>query len=332
MDVLPEAEAATAPLRGFCGTPDRPNPEPMLKITALPVGQGDATLIETPDGSTILIDGGPPGSAATALRPALQQLGRETPTMSLATHFDLDHIGGLTELLLGPDAVPDTPDDLDPPRGCWDRGGPPPDPLPLLRSYLQTRPHCARTASAGDTVRFGAVHITVLAANGHFADGTVVSLHPDDENAHSLALLVTYRDFRYLTLGDLPGGGGVPPYQTIDLESHLSTLAGDIDVLHVSHHGSRTATSAALLAATHPEYAIISVGASNDFGHPHREVLDRLATAGVDTRTTINGPVVIRTDGRYHFFFGSELPAFDTTQNAVSPRPILCQSAADPTG
>lgn len=305
VDLVADADAAPAHPPARCGTTDLPPPEPQLFIVSLAVGQGDATLIVTPDDSTILIDGGPPGSASAVLRPALDQVGRNAPMYTIATHFDLDHIGGLAELLLGPDAVPNTTDDLDPPRGCWDRGEPPPDPLPLVAAYARVRPRCAHTASAGDTIRLGEVTITTLAANGRFADGTQLALDPDDENAHGLALLVTYRGFRYLTLGDLPGGGGVPPYQTVDLETHLGQLAGDIDVLHVSHHGSRTGTNAALLAATTPEYAIISVGAENDYGHPHREVLERLRAAGIQTHTTRNSPVTVSTDGRFHFYIGS---------------------------
>jgi beta-lactamase superfamily II metal-dependent hydrolase len=70
------------------------------------------------------------------------------------------------------------------------------------------------------------------------------------------------------------------------------------DVLKVGHHGSATSTSMSFLEAIRPEYAVISVGAKNKFGHPNPGTLERLETIGAKVyRTDLNGSVVFRSDG-----------------------------------
>ncbi|MDO8494369.1 MAG: hypothetical protein Q7S68_03435, partial [Deltaproteobacteria bacterium] len=100
------------------------------------------------------------------------------------------------------------------------------------------------------------------------------------------------------TAGDLTGGGGNPPYQTIDLETPLAPLIGDIDVLKVSHHGSHTSSNEFFLDTLQPEMAIISVGANNDFGHPHRTVLERLEERQIEIWKTTDGSVCILSNGK----------------------------------
>ncbi len=268
--------------------------EPTLDIFFIAVGQGDATLIRAPTGETLLIDGGPPGGRLVAW---WQDSGIPRPDYTLATHYDLDHIGGLVELWRDADTLPNTSDDWRPTQ-CWDRGRPTAafPTTTLLAQYLAMRAGCA-APTIGHPYRFGEMTLTVLAMNGVFADQHTAPIDADDENAHSIVLIARYHDFTYLHMADLPGGGGVPPYHTIDLESHVATLSGAVDVLHVSHHGSRTGTNATLLATTRPTAAIISVGAENDFGHPHREVIERLQAAHVALYTTRNRTLRLQTNG-----------------------------------
>lgn len=269
---------------------------PPLDILFFNIGQGDATLVTSPTGESFLIDGGPPGSG-TDIQSRMEQAGQWPPDYTLATHYDLDHIGGLVELLLGPDATPRTADDVAPNVACFDRGVPVVSPTtPALRQYIDFHLPC-RVLRAGETVDLGPVTIDWLAVNGEFADGTRVAIDPDDENAHSIVLRIRYQDFVYLHMADLPGGGGTPPYQTTDLESAVARLAGPIDVLHVGHHGSKTSTNATLLEQTTPRAAIISVGADNDYGHPHHEVIERLQDADVAIYTTRDGHLHLTSDG-----------------------------------
>ena len=107
-------------------------------------------------------------------------------------------------------------------------------------------------------------------------------------NDDSLVLAVTLGEVRLLLTGDVEVGGEetltVPPSQ----------------VLKVAHHGSRTSTQERFLAAARPRWAIVSAGLRNNFGHPHPEVLRRLAAAGVRVfRTDRDGSVRIRTDGAH---------------------------------
>lgn len=264
-------------------------------------------MVTSPTGESFLIDGGPPGSGA-GMQSRMEQVGQWPPDYTLATHYDLDHIGGLVELLLGPDATPRTADDVAPNVACFDRGVPTVQPTtPALRHYLDLHLPC-RVLRAGATVDLGPVTIDWLAVNGEFSDGTRMTIDPADENAHSIVLRIRYRDFAYLHMADLPGGGGTPPYQTADLESTVAGVAGPIDVLHVGHHGSKTSTNATLLARTLPQAAIISVGADNDYGHPHHEVIERLQDADVEIYTTRDGHLHLTSDGTTFSITHKSLP------------------------
>lgn len=286
------------------------NPTAPLRITLLDVGQGDAALVETPGGATLLIDGGPPGTGETVILPFLHERGITHLDATLASHYDIDHIGGLPEVFDGPDGKPHTADDLLP-DVCWDRGQSVPNDNPTIRDYASRRSACQRDLTAGMTLPFDAsVTFTILAVNGLFADGATVPLLPSDENGHSAVLLIQYGNFQYLTSGDLSGGGGNPPYTTVDLEAPLLPLLTPVSVLHINHHGSQTATSEQLLATTQPQAAVISVGNANPYGHPHRTVLDRLSARKIPiyltehgdndlpaTATVMNGPITLTTTG-----------------------------------
>ncbi|MFW6206122.1 MAG: ComEC/Rec2 family competence protein, partial [Gemmatimonadota bacterium] len=121
-------------------------------------------------------------------------------------------------------------------------------------------------------------------------------LHPadsipwDDANDASVVTRVVYGEFEALLTGDASAA----------VERTLVRRYGrrlEADVLKVGHHGSRTSTSAELLAASGADLALISAGRDNRYGHPHRSVLARLAAAGlVVARTDRHGSVVVRGD------------------------------------
>lgn len=295
----------TVVLVASCGMPapspmPRPNPSippPSadeglpLRIIAVDVGQGDATLIIAPTGEALLVDAGPPGAGRDAILPLLQQAGINELTAIVVTHYHEDHFGGVAEVLAGPDAVRGTADDLVPTGGIYDRGEPqgPPE-SPRFPLYAASAAGHRRPAHPGEHLRLGDCDLEVVAAGGMLADGTAIDLgDPPDENAASIALLIEYAGFRMLIAGDVTGGGGDPPYRTPDVETALGPLIGDIDVLRVAHHGSQTSTNDAFLDATLPETAIISVGDENDHGHPHRAVVERLLDVGATVYQTERG-------------------------------------------
>ena len=102
---------------------------------------------------------------------------------------------------------------------------------------------------------------------------------------------MTYGDTSFLIDGD---GEEAGEQAMIASGEKLSS-----DVLMVSHHGSRNATTKEMLEAVKPGYAVISVGADNSYGHPTEEVLDRLANAGCTVyRTDLNGTILAYSDGK----------------------------------
>jgi competence protein ComEC len=271
---------------------DNSNSSERLTLTFLDVGQGDATVISSQD-EVMLIDAGPKGAGKEAVLPFLKEQKIEKIKYIVATHYHDDHIGGIPEVIKGEDQVLGTADDRIPTDGILDRGGDYERYSPAYEEYKDVTAGIRRALSPGEHIALGAASIDVLAQNGQVSDGTKIELEPFDENSASVVLLMTSGDFRYLHESDLTGGGGDPPYETIDIETSLAPLAGDIDVLRVAHHGSKTSTNEVFLDTVAPEVAIISVGIGNDFGHPHDEVIDRLSDAGVDVYLTEDGPVTV---------------------------------------
>ncbi len=279
-----------------CGPPltlERPKQNPSLqqnrpeekwfKIIVLDVGQGDATLLISPNGEAAAIDTGPPDSGAPKILSVLKEQGVEEIKNIFISHYHEDHFGGLEAIV---------------------------EALKFVRSKVIDR----ENAFIDEGIALGPVLITVKGANGQIGENfTIAEEARNDENNLSLALLVEYKNFRYFTDGDrpnLPGGGGDPPYVTIDLETPLAPLIGDIDIFLVPHHGSHTSSNENFLGALKPEAGIISVGNENEFFHPHPSVIGRLKNAGIKIYQTergwlhdsgdieiINGHICIVTNG-----------------------------------
>jgi competence protein ComEC len=282
-----------------------------LRIVALDIGQGDATFVTTPSGHRFLIDGGPVGSGRRVTLPYLSDKGITQLDHLFATHYDSDHIGGLPEILAGSDGMAGTPDDVQVAGDCWDHGDSPEKHTPAFAAYVQATANCERVAIPGDRITFeDGVSIEVIAINGVSQQGPLLPLDPSDENGTSMVLRIQYGEFTYLTTGDLPGGGGNPPFDTVDLEGLLAPLIGPMDVLHLGHHGSHTSSSPKFLEILSPKAAIISVGDGNTYYHPHPSILQRLADLGIPVYQTerghpngteashiMNGNIVIETDG-----------------------------------
>ncbi|MBR5047847.1 MAG: hypothetical protein IKX76_06385, partial [Eubacterium sp.] len=133
----------------------------------------------------------------------------------------------------------------------------------------------------GDSLSIGRVSFTCL----HPREGQVCP----DRNDKSLVLLLEYGDFRALFPGDL---------STDQEDKILESLDEKITLLKVAHHGSRYSTGEKLLSRLQPAYAIISVGAGNLYGHPHRELLNRLQSLGTQVyQTRKKGAICLDTDG-----------------------------------
>ncbi len=267
----------TVPTEGTEATQD--SFDPGLTVHFLDVGQADCALIEC-DNSFALIDGGNTLDGPTVVT-YLEQQGVQRLNLVVATHPHEDHIGGLPEVLKA-----------FPADNIWSSD------LPYRNSnvYALTEAVTAQSKQLqypqpGFTFRLGSATITVL--------GPVHSNYEDVNNL-SLVLMVEYGEIRFLFTGDMER----------DAEIELLDSGADVkaDVLKVGHHGSYSSTSYRFLREVAPTYGVISVGAANDYGHPHEEPMSRLRDAEVTIfRTDKMYTVVAATDGQeIRFTWGNE--------------------------
>jgi len=237
------------------------------KIVFLDVGQGDATLILAENDDQVLIDGGDG-------KRIMDELGKNMPfydhTIELVviTHPDSDHAGGLIEVLkyYEVDEILQTRYSCDT-QICKE-----------LDAVISEKGIKRRYAQFGQMIHAGDQSAEIL----HFGDaGTGAS----DDNNDSIVLKASINGKTILLMGD---AGSL-------VESDLIRRGIDIDsdILKVSHHGSKSATSAEFIEKVSPQKAIISVG-KNKYGHPSDDVLNRLKNVNIEVlRTDISGDVAV---------------------------------------
>jgi competence protein ComEC len=267
-----------------------------VRVIAIDVGQGDATLIVGPTGRSALIDVGDDEElnsqgipSLQAIRATLDQEGILAPTFFFTSHFHDDHVGNLGDFLRGPDGAPGTPDDRTPKEGIFDRGEPLANGGFTESIYRQTTQGLRTTATLGQEFDLGGgVVLRAVAVDG-FIDGigNPINIDRTDENERTLVMLLeatrrrAFPPFKMLFNGDLPGGG----LGTTNMESPLSQVVGVVDAIRSGHHGSETSTSSTFLQATKPKVVVISVGPDNPFCHPDTQTLGKLSTSAPQART-----------------------------------------------
>ncbi len=241
-------------------------PSGSLSVHFIDVGQGDSEFVELPTGETMLIDAGESSEAQTVVA-YVKSLGYSSIDYVVATHPHSDHIGGMPEVFSAFDV-----------GEVW---------APVITHDTQT------FESFLDAVDAEGLSINTATAGKQIATGngmTIDILSPadgasyEDLNDWSAIIELTFGDESFLFCGDAGA----------DVISAAN--AGDIDVLKVGHHGSDTSTTPALVSSLSPEYAVISCGAGNSYGHPHQEALDALSAVTV-YRTDVDGTVVAKSDG-----------------------------------
>jgi competence protein ComEC len=254
-----------------------------LRVSVLDVGQGDAILVQTPNGRALLVDaGGSPGGTydigGRVVTPAVWALGERRLEWLVVSHGDLDHVGGAARVL----------EDLSP-REVWE--GIPVESsavLQALRRMAQERQVTWRRVLEGHELEVGGVHVIVRHPSS--PDWQRVRVRNDD----SVVLEVRYGDVSFLLTGD----AGVE-FESVPCEPLRGGASSRIRVLKVGHHGSRSSTAGTFLDRVAPRVALISAGAGNMFGHPAPDVLARLAASDVRTfRTDRHGAIIVETDGR----------------------------------
>lgn len=261
--------------------PERPKG---LLISAIDVGQGDGFLLEC-KGKVISVDCGSSSNehfGEKVLEPFLLSKAVLTIDTALITHCDRDHLSGIEYLLSKStqirirELILPAPAEEDPRYGILKR--------------LAVRRGCRiRYLKNGDML---------------FSPSSLRCCYPENNepieeaNSHSIGMLLAYGNFRMLFTGDMPEEAEKKLLKNLRAAGALC----DIDILKAAHHGSKYSSSEELLDSLRPEYALLSYGKGNRYGHPHRETLSRLEERDIlPLKTGELGEIQIQSDGkRFH--------------------------------
>lgn len=268
-----------------------------MRVHFIDVGQGDSILIESPNGKTMLIDGGVKGAGQQVVS-YLKELGVNKLDQVVATHPDADHIGGLIPVL---------------------------QTIPIEQFYDSGKVHTSQTfeemlmaidqknipyyvPKTGDLIEFDKdVTVKVLNANEHATDN----------NDASIVLKVVYGNVSFLLTGDAG----------IALEKEMMQNDVTATILKAGHHGSNTSSSEEFIRAVKPEVTILSYGEDNKYGHPHAEVVDRLQAMGSNIYATAeSGTIIVATDGVNYTVNGKEASKVVTPK---TPSTVLPTTAVE---
>jgi competence protein ComEC len=244
-----------------------PRPPRLLTVRFLDVGQGDATLVQHPDGAAVLFDAGPPEAGTARL---VRKAGVRRLSLLVATHASRDHHGGLVDVLRRFDV------------GLLLDGGDGSRDPDLGGAYVEATRRGVRRirAVAPLTLRAGGLTVTVLSPPPR-PPGPA----PEDPNPRGVVAIVR--------------AGGFELLLTADAESEALLPLGlpDVDAMKVSHHGSADPGLPEVLERARPELAAIQVGRGNGYGHPAPSTLTALRRARVDTRRTDEDGTITLTVG-----------------------------------
>lgn len=241
-----------------------------LSVMVIDVGQGDSILVTSETGDTMLIDAGEK-SSTTAIFEELDERGVTNIDILVATHPHADHIGGLQSVIesysIGTIYMPDkksnskTFKNLMKAIDAHD--------IPIIEAY------------AGLSFTLGDAKCTIVSPDKN-AD--------EDANNESVTIFLDYFDTEFLFTGDMETEA---EEAVLEAEYYI-----DADVLKIAHHGSSTGTTEEFLRNVSPDYAAISCGEDNRYGHPHKETITLLETYGLDPlRTDLEGDILFTSDG-----------------------------------
>lgn len=246
------------------------NTFPLLKIHFIDVGQADAALIDI--GNTeVLIDGGNNANGQQVvnyLRPYVDG----ALDYVIATHTDADHIGGLDDVLAAYQ--------VDTVIGSGDTS-----------STSTYRDYWAAVQSEPNSQYMDDSDMVLPLEGGAELEIIETGDNNGDTNGNSVIAQLNYGKVKVLFTGDIDS----------DVESQNLDKFEDVDVLKVAHHGSKTSTSSSFLSVIHPEYAVISAGSNNTYGHPSADTLSRLSAVGCKTLGTFkSGTVSLSSNGKVY--------------------------------
>jgi competence protein ComEC len=245
-----------------------------LRVVFLDVGQGDAILIEAPNGNRALIDGGPPGKVLSELGSVLPFYDKDISVV-IATHPDQDHIGGLPDVFKRYAVQAFFEPDVYSANGVYSE----------MEKDAEDDGAQKVVARAGTVIHLDRnITLEILYPDRKFSPGI-------ETNISSVVAKLTYGNESFLFTGDIPQEQENELVEKYGAELHAN-------VLKFGHHGSKTSTSPEFLADVAPEYGVVSAGLGNKYGHPNKETLDLAAKDNVKVlRTDQQGRITFETDG-----------------------------------
>ena len=251
-----------------------------LEFTMLDVGQGDGLFLRLPEGTACFVDGGSTSVKNVGeyrILPYLKYEGVSELDYVIFTHLDEDHISGMRELLERSDSL----DGVTIGTILFPEIANPDDTYLELWKLAEEKGIAVHIIGAGDVIRESEAKLECLYP--------YKGIYNEDENDSSTVLKVTYGEFSMLLTGDLGFDGEK------ELLSH--GVLNDVDVWKVSHHGSKYSGSEEFLGTILPNVSLISVG-KNYYGHPTKEILERLENCGSSIWTTLeSGAIMLESDG-----------------------------------
>lgn len=254
-ETTPEETATPTPT-------ETPTPEPTkeageMKVHFLDVGQGLSILVQS-DGQTMIYDGGDKSTSSFVVS-YLQKQNVTTIDYLISSHYDSDHVAGLIGCLNAFDVKNVISSDYE-------------HDSKLYQSFIQT------VADKGLPMQHPAVGTEFSFGSGSFQILAPATIDPNDSNKNSVAIKLTNGDNSFIFTGDAEN--------TSEKAMCESGIDLSCDVLVPGHHGSATATSWDFLQATVPEYAVISCGKDNQYGHPDKDVMDKLESMDIQVYRT----------------------------------------------
>ena len=252
-----------------------PQPTGRLRVDFIDVGQGDAALVTSPAGKTVLIDGGLAEAGDTVVA-FLGGRGIETLDLVFLTHRHADHLGGLPAVVkkFSTRMFLDAPY----PHEIQEYA--------RLLALLDQQHVPVRQAERGRSIDLGAgARLTLLGP-----PEPPITNSRSDVNANSVVSRIDFGKVGILFAADAEA-----QTERWLLDSQVNLRAA---VLKVAHHGSRYSSTPKFLQAVQPLVAVVSVGAGNEYHHPDAQTLERLARMGARVlRTDVDGPITIESDG-----------------------------------
>ncbi|MEK4196112.1 MBL fold metallo-hydrolase [Paenibacillus sp. FSL L8-0323] len=240
-----------------------------LQVYFFDVGQGDSTLIRTPNNQYVLIDGGNNDQGKNVVK-YLNALGVKTLDAMVATHPDADHIGGLDDVLKALDV-----------KAVY---------APKVSHTTETyKDFLTAVKNEGRTIKVVTKGVIIPLTGVEAKFLAPIRTYGDNLNDWSAVLKVSYKNKSFLFTGDAEKAS-----ENDMLADGMNLKA---DVLKIGHHGSSSSTSKAFIDAVKPQYAVISVG-KNNYGHPDSGILTRLKNANTSVlRTDQKGTITAISDG-----------------------------------